>query len=173
MYAVCRRDALRTRLGAAASIAIRECPRPRVCNTCFIYPIVLLSLQTNHKHVPQAIRQMIATRFDSLSPELQRAARWVSRHGAAIALHSMRDSARAAGVTPATMTRLARRLDFDGFEGLREPFRRQLAGNGSGAEFERCCDSAGAGAAAADVLVPLNAMQQANVASVGRTQSDE
>jgi len=115
---------------------------------------------------PQAIRQMIATRFDSLSPELQRAARWVSRHGAAIALHSMRDSARAAGVTPATMTRLARRLDFDGFEGLREPFRRQLAGNGSGAEIERGVRQRRLGAAA-DVLGPLNTMQQANVASVG------
>ena len=77
---------------------------------------------------PQAIRKMIDDRFDGLSPELQRAARWVSRHGTALALHSMRDSARAAGVTPATMTRLAQRLGFDGFEGLRAPFRRGLAG---------------------------------------------
>jgi DNA-binding MurR/RpiR family transcriptional regulator len=115
---------------------------------------------------PQTIRQMIATRFDSLSPELQRAARWVSRHGAAVALHSMRDSARAAGVTPATMTRLARRLDFDGFEGLREPFRRHLAGGRSGAEFERGLRQRQSGAATPDVLGPLNAMQQANVASV-------
>jgi DNA-binding MurR/RpiR family transcriptional regulator len=115
---------------------------------------------------PDAVKQMIENRFDSLSPELQRAARWVSRHGAALALHSMRDSARAASVTPATMTRLAQRLGFDGFEALRAPFRRQLAGNGSGAEFDRVLQQRRSGAHTADVLGPLNALQQANVASV-------
>jgi DNA-binding MurR/RpiR family transcriptional regulator len=78
----------------------------------------------------------------------------------------MRDSARAASVTPATMTRLAQRLGFEGFEGLRAPFRRQLAGSGSGAEFERVLQQRRSGANAADVFGPLNALQQANVASV-------
>ena len=112
-----------------------------------------------------AIQQMIADHFESLSPELQRAARWVSRHGSSLALHSMRDSARAAEVTPATMTRLARRLGFDGFEGLRAPFRRELAVRRAGAEFERdaqlrrrqCGRRSGRLA---------ESLQQANVASV-------
>lgn len=73
------------------------------------------------------IEQHIEQSFDALSPELQRAARWVQQHGAALALHSMRSSARQAGVTPATMTRLAQRLGFDGFEGLRQPFAQRLA----------------------------------------------
>lgn len=115
---------------------------------------------------PDSIRQMIETRFDSLSPQLQRAARWVSRHGAALAMHSMRDSARAAGVTPATMTRLARRLDFDGFEDLRAPFRRHLASSASSGEVEYVLHKHRRGAAGADLLGPLNALQQANVASV-------
>ena len=123
---------------------------------------------TSPPHSPESIRQVIDSRYESLSPELQRAARWVLRHGTALALHSMRDSARAAGVTPATMTRLARRLELAGFEDLRAPFRRQLAGDESGAEFERMLRRRRDAGAPADLLGALNALQQANVASVGR-----
>ena len=80
---------------------------------------------------PHAVQQLIEQAFESLSPELQRAARWLQNHHAALALHSMRTSAREAGVSPATMTRLAQRLGFDGFEALRHPFVQQLAGGGS------------------------------------------
>jgi DNA-binding MurR/RpiR family transcriptional regulator len=102
---------------------------------------------------PQAVQRMIESRFDSLSPELQRAARWVAQHSPALALQSMRHSARAAGVTPATMTRLAQRLGFEGFDDLRAPFRRHIA-------------SAARAAPASAASNPLNALQQANVASV-------
>ena len=123
---------------------------------------------------PNAIQQMIAERFESLSPELQRAARWVARHGSALALHSMRDSARAAEVSPATMTRLARRLGFDGFEQLRAPFRRELAGAASGAEFERMLQQRCGSRAPADVVGTLVSLQQANVGSVvGRNQAGD
>ena len=97
---------------------------------------------------------MIEARFDSLSPELQRAARWIEQHSPALALHSMRNSARAAGVTPATMTRLAQRLGFDGFDALRAPFRRHVAA------------AAARPAPASNPPSALNEMQQANVASV-------
>lgn len=121
---------------------------------------------------PIAVQKMIADSFESLSPELQRAARWVSRHGSALALHSMRDSARAAEVTPATMTRLARRLGFDDFESLRAPFRRALAGPGSGAEFEHMLSMRRDRVPFADVVDSLNTLQQANVASVtGRNET--
>ncbi len=115
---------------------------------------------------PSAVQQMISDSFESLSPELQRAARWVSRHGSALALHSMRESARAAEVTPATMTRLARRLGFDDFESLRAPFRRELVGPGSGAEFERMFRLRRERLPLAEVVDSLNALQQANVTSV-------
>ncbi|WP_418320223.1 MurR/RpiR family transcriptional regulator [Piscinibacter sakaiensis] len=117
---------------------------------------------------------MIADRFESLSPELKRAASWVAMHGSALALHSMRDSARAADVTPATMTRLARRLGFDGFEGLRAPFRRELAGNGSGAEFERMLQLRRGSTPLDEVVSSLNSLQQGNVASVlARNRSEQ
>lgn len=113
-----------------------------------------------------AIQKMIAEHFESLSPELQRAARWVSRHGSSLALHSMRDSARAAEVTPATMTRLARRLGFDGFDGLRAPFQRELAGSATGIDFSRPAWRRRGKNSVAAAVDSLNTLQQANVASV-------
>jgi DNA-binding MurR/RpiR family transcriptional regulator len=59
-------------------------------------------------------------RFDDLTPELREAARWVIDHPTDVALLSMREQARRAGVTPATMTRLAQRLGLPGYEGVRK-----------------------------------------------------
>lgn len=58
--------------------------------------------------------------FDELSPQLKEAARWVIDHPADVALLSTREQARRAGVTPATMTRLAQRLGLAGYDGVRE-----------------------------------------------------
>ena len=67
------------------------------------------------------LTQLLDSRFESLSPELQRAARWVRDHPAELGLQSMRQSAHVAGVSPATMTRLARALGLDSFEAMRRP----------------------------------------------------
>ncbi|MFN3295437.1 MurR/RpiR family transcriptional regulator [Caldimonas sp.] len=76
---------------------------------------------------PQDVHALVERHFEALSPELRRAARWIVRHGTSLGLQSMRASARQAGVSAATMTRLARQLGLPGFEALREPFRRALA----------------------------------------------
>lgn len=73
------------------------------------------------------LSQLLDSRFESLSPELQRAARWVLAHPAELGLQSMRQSAQAASVSPATMTRLARALGLDGFEAMRRPSRAAFA----------------------------------------------
>ncbi|HEX6705708.1 MAG TPA: MurR/RpiR family transcriptional regulator [Albitalea sp.] len=65
---------------------------------------------------------------DSLSPELQRAARWVDAHGSEVALHSMRECARRAGLAPTSFTRLARALGHDGFDTLKQQYQQALAG---------------------------------------------
>jgi len=57
--------------------------------------------------------------FADLSPQLREAARWVIDHPADVALLSTREQARRAGVTPATMTRLAQRLGLSGYDGVR------------------------------------------------------
>ena len=72
--------------------------------------------------MPQTkLSAVIDERYESLSAELQRAAKWVREHPAELGLQSLRQSAYAAGVSPATMSRLARALDFATFEGMRRP----------------------------------------------------
>src|SRR5260370_7004953 len=55
--------------------------------------------------------------FENLSPQLQEAARWVIDHPADVALLSLREQARRAGIAPATLTRLAQRLPLRGYDG--------------------------------------------------------
>lgn len=77
------------------------------------------------------LRTRIAEHFEHLSPELQRAARWINDHPLELVTQSMRRSARAAGVAPATMTRLAKALGFRGFEDLRLPEVQSAVGQSS------------------------------------------
>jgi DNA-binding MurR/RpiR family transcriptional regulator len=61
----------------------------------------------------------IVEAFDALSPQLQTAARYMLDCPDDVALLSMREQARRAGVPPATMTRLAKRLGLDGYDEVR------------------------------------------------------
>jgi len=58
--------------------------------------------------------------FDVLPPQLKAAARFVVDCPDDVALLSMREQARKAGVLPATMTRLAQRLGFAGYDAVRD-----------------------------------------------------
>jgi len=58
--------------------------------------------------------------FDSLPSQMKAAARFLVDRPGDVALLSMREQARAAGVLPATMTRLAQRLGFSGYDDVRE-----------------------------------------------------
>ena len=108
------------------------------------------------------LAQQLDDRFASLSPELQRAARWVREHPAELGLQSMRQSARAAGVSPATMTRLAQALDFAGFDAMRRPAMAALAQSaGRPGAPTRAAEDWAEGPASA-----LKPAQAANVASV-------
>ncbi len=102
----------------------------------------------------RALTLLIDRHFEDLSPELQRAARWVREHPAELGLQSLRASARAAGVTPATLSRLSHALGLDDFEAMRRPVVEALA------------RSVGGGMAAADGAAwPLTQAQLRNVAS--------
>ncbi len=70
----------------------------------------------------RAVEDQLLSAFDGLPPQLQTAARWLLDHGDDVAFLSMREAARRANVTAATMTRLAQRLGYDGFGGLRSRF---------------------------------------------------
>jgi DNA-binding MurR/RpiR family transcriptional regulator len=69
---------------------------------------------------------LIVRRFPDLPPRLQRAARFIVDHPDQIAMRSMREIARRAAVAPATMVRLARALDFDDYDHLRDAFIRSV-----------------------------------------------
>ena len=71
---------------------------------------------------------LLRNRFAALSPELQRAARWLADHPRDVGMMSMRQQARAIGVSPPTMSRLARALDFPDYAALRRAFQDALAG---------------------------------------------
>lgn len=75
-----------------------------------------------------SVVERLRARFETLSPELQRAARWVADHPGETGLWSMRQQAKSAGVSPPTMVRLARALGFAGYAGFRKPFQEALAG---------------------------------------------
>ncbi|MBN2751693.1 MAG: MurR/RpiR family transcriptional regulator [Rhodospirillaceae bacterium] len=61
----------------------------------------------------------IMDEFATLPPRLKAAARFIIDHPDDVALLSMREQARLAGVQPATMTRLAQRLGFGGYDAVR------------------------------------------------------
>ncbi|PVE20349.1 SIS domain-containing protein [Microvirga sp. KLBC 81] len=61
----------------------------------------------------------IIERFDDMPQQLQQAARHILEHPQEVALVSMRELARNAGVQPSTMTRLAKFLGCSGYEEFR------------------------------------------------------
>lgn len=67
----------------------------------------------------ESLRNDIIRQFEAMSPQLQQAARYILEHPQEVALVSMRELARNAGVQPATMTRLAQFLGLPGYEDLR------------------------------------------------------
>lgn len=73
-----------------------------------------------------ALQDKILAVFDALPSGHRKAARWLLDHPEDVALLSMREQARRAGVPAATMTRLAQRLGFSGFDEVRESFSATL-----------------------------------------------
>lgn len=66
-----------------------------------------------------AFATRLSAHYAALPAQMQKAARWVLEHPQDAALLSMREQARRAGVQPATMTRLAQALGFDGYDAVR------------------------------------------------------
>lgn len=72
------------------------------------------------------LQDLIARRFNELSPQLQRAARYMLDHGDDVALGSMRELAQSANLAPVTFVRLARRLGFNNYSEMRSGFQNRL-----------------------------------------------
>jgi DNA-binding MurR/RpiR family transcriptional regulator len=72
------------------------------------------------------LAERILDEFAGMPPRLQAAARFVLEQPQDVALLTMREQARRAGVPPATMTRLAQRLGLSGYEELRSSYAAAL-----------------------------------------------
>lgn len=70
--------------------------------------------------------QRLIEALNSLPRQLQVAGRHLLDHPQEVALCSMRELARQAGLPPATMTRLARQLGFDGYEELKRLYAEEV-----------------------------------------------
>ena len=75
---------------------------------------------------PPTTLATIARCYPDLPPRLQRAARFIIENPDQIAVRSMREIARRAGVAPATMVRLARAIDFADDGDLKDVFIRRV-----------------------------------------------
>ena len=65
------------------------------------------------------LKATIVEAYEAMPPRLQAAARYILDRPDDVALLSMREQARRAGVPAATMTRLAKRLGLDGYEAVK------------------------------------------------------
>ncbi len=78
------------------------------------------------------LSERIIQTFDEMPAQLQAGARFVLDRPRDVALLSMREQARQAGVQPATMTRLAKRLGMDGYDEVRELYAAAVRDGGLG-----------------------------------------
>ena len=74
------------------------------------------------------LAEQIVTAFDGMSTQLRSAARYVLDRPHDVALLTMREQARQAGVQPATMTRFAQHLGLDGYETVRDIYAAAVRG---------------------------------------------
>jgi DNA-binding MurR/RpiR family transcriptional regulator len=107
------------------------------------------------------LTERILSAFDEMPGQLQSAARYVLERPSEVALLSMREQARQAGVPPATMTRLAKRLGLDGYDSVRglyaDAVRKTATGFARKADRQVAKQKAGGDAAlAADMLATVS-----------------
>ena len=111
-------------------------------------------------------------RFETLSPQLRRAARWVADHPDDVCFLSMREQARRADVGPPTMTRLARVVGYASYQALRQDVRE--SGPWRPADFSvRARRLQRNAKGPARPLADLERMQEADVESLQRLNPPE
>ena len=77
----------------------------------------------NGTDVSDAVLTRLTDEWDSLTPEAQKAARYVLDNPQEVGVSTVREIAKAAKVTPNTIVRMARQVGFEGYEDFRAPFR--------------------------------------------------
>ncbi len=80
----------------------------------------------NGTDVSNAVLDRLTDEWDALTPEAQKAARYVLENPADVGVSTVREIAEAAKVKPNTFVRMARQVGFDGYEDFRTPFREAI-----------------------------------------------
>ena len=86
------------------------------------HPYVPLSIM-NGTNVSSQVLNRLTDEWDALTPEAQKAARYVLEHPNDVGVSTVREIAEAAKVKPNTFVRMARQVGFEGYEDFRAPFR--------------------------------------------------
>lgn len=79
-----------------------------------------------------SLTALIKQRFDSLPRQVRQVAAFVLDNPHEVAVLSMREQARLAEVPPSTMTRFAKAMGLDGYDGVRDVFKSSLRERGNG-----------------------------------------
>ncbi len=80
----------------------------------------------NDTNVSSAVIGRLTDEWDELTPETQKAARYILENPAEVGVSTVREIARAARVNPNTVVRMARQVGYDGYEEFRAPFREAI-----------------------------------------------
>ncbi|MEY8839190.1 MurR/RpiR family transcriptional regulator [Cribrihabitans sp. XS_ASV171] len=80
----------------------------------------------NRTNVSSHVLERLAEEWDALTPEAQKAARYVLENPNDVGVSTVREIAEAANVKPNTFVRMARQVGFEGYEDFRAPFREAI-----------------------------------------------
>lgn len=80
----------------------------------------------NDTNVSNRVLERLSGELDELTPEAQKAARYVLENPRDVGVSTVREIAEAANVKPNTLVRMARQIGFDGYDDFREPFREAI-----------------------------------------------
>ncbi|MFZ5964236.1 MurR/RpiR family transcriptional regulator [Thalassococcus sp. BH17M4-6] len=84
----------------------------------------------NQTNVSNIILDRLTEEWDRLTPEAQKAARYVLENPADVGVSTVREIAEAANVKPNTFVRMARQVGFEGYDDFRAPFREAIRKGG-------------------------------------------
>lgn len=80
----------------------------------------------NGTNVSRRVLERLTEEWDALTPEAQKAARYVLENPNDVGVSTVREIADAAKVKPNTFVRMARQVGFEGYEDFRAPFREAI-----------------------------------------------
>ncbi|MCA0905959.1 MurR/RpiR family transcriptional regulator [Ruegeria marisrubri] len=80
----------------------------------------------NDTNVSSIVLDRLTEEWDALTPEAQKAARYVLENPTDVGVSTVREIAEAAKVKPNTFVRMARQVGFEGYEDFRAPFREAI-----------------------------------------------